>query len=246
MRASFSIRVTCAGLLGAAAVCLAAAQDAPVVLDQVVAVVNNRAILSSDIDDELRLSAIEPLANPNDKPNAKTALEQLISRTLIQQQIRQEDEEAAQTSADDVQARLAELRKNLPLCVQANCTTDAGWKKFLEEHHLTDDQVKDYLRRRLEILSFIETRFRQGIRISPEDVESYYRDKLLPQYKDNAKAPPLDEVSARIEELLLQQQVNSLFTAWLENLRKQGDVEILDPALESALPSSPAEGGDNE
>ncbi|HEX8712739.1 MAG TPA: hypothetical protein VF730_12755, partial [Terracidiphilus sp.] len=45
-------------------------------------------------------------------------------------------------------------------------------------------------------------------------------------------APPLDQVKPRIEEILLEQQVNDLFDAWLENLRAQGDVEILDPALQ--------------
>jgi len=38
-------------------------------------------------------------------------------------------------------------------------------------------------------------------------------------------------VSPRIQEILLQQQVNALFGEWLQNLRKQGDVEVLDPAL---------------
>jgi hypothetical protein len=91
------------------------------------------------------------------------------------------------------------------------------------------------MRLRLEILRFIETRFRQGIRISQQEIEAYYRNTLLPQYKPGSKIPPLEAVSARIEEILLQQQVNALFSAWLENLRKQGDVEILDPALEAPV-----------
>jgi hypothetical protein len=38
-------------------------------------------------------------------------------------------------------------------------------------------------------------------------------------------------VAPRIEEILLQQQVNTLFDDWLANLRKEGDVEVLDPSL---------------
>jgi hypothetical protein len=47
--------------------------------------------------------------------------------------------------------------------------------------------------------------------------------------------PPLDEVAPRIEEILLQRQVNMLFGDWLKNLRQQGDVEVLDPSLEAPV-----------
>jgi hypothetical protein len=49
--------------------------------------------------------------------------------------------------------------------------------------------------------------------------------------------PTLDKVSPRIEEILLQQKVNLLFDDWLTNLHKQGEVEVLEPELES--PESP-------
>ena len=55
--------------------------------------------------------------------------------------------------------------------------------------------------------------------------------------------PPLEQVSGRIEEILLQQQVNVLFDQWLTNLRKQGDVEVLDPALAGPDTQSAPESG---
>jgi hypothetical protein len=191
---------------------------APVVLDRVVAVVNKHAILASDIDNEIRLSV----------------LEQLISRTLIEQQIRQEDMPAIEPSPDEVNARLDEIRKQLPACVRQNCATDAGWISFLSSHSLTPERVESYLRYRLEILGFIEQRFRQGIQISPQQIDSYYHDILLPQYAPGEAIPPLNQVAPRIQEILLEKQVNVLFDAWLTNLRGQGDVEVLDPALEPA------------
>jgi len=233
--------------MGAVA-CAVSGQDAPlvgapastpVVLDRVVAVVNNRAILWSDVTDALHLAALEPRRNDEEAPNARSALEQLISRMLIQQQIRQEDADAMEPAKKDVQDRLAELRKELPACVHMDCATDAGWKAFLEAHELTEQQAETYQRRRMEILAFIERRFRQGIRISQEEIEAYYRDSLLPQFAKGEKAPALKDVAPRIEEILLQQQVSAMFTAWLENLRKQGDVEILDPALEPAAAAPP-------
>ena len=72
-------------------------------------------------------------------------------------------------------------------------------------------------------------RFRQGIRITPEEIEEYYAGTLLPQYPAGQKPPPLQQVSSRIEEILLQQRVNQVFDNWLANLRKQGQIEVLDP-----------------
>jgi len=204
------------------------------VLDRVVAVVNNQSILWSDVRNEIRFAVLDA-TEENGTLTPQRALQQLISRTLIQQQIRQEDVTAAQPTDAEVQARMNELRKELPACVQTNCATDAGWKNFLNTNGLTAEQIEGYLRLRLQILGFIEIRFRQSIgRISPQETEAYYRDKLVPKYTNGAQAPPLNAVAPRIEEILLEQQVNVMFDNWLDNLRKLGNVEVLDASLEPA------------
>jgi peptidyl-prolyl cis-trans isomerase SurA len=205
---------------------------ASVMLDRVVAVVNNHAILSSDLDDEIRLSVLDPGRGGLGVLTRQRALEQLIARALIQQQIRQEDEQSSNPSNAEVAARLDEIRRELPACVRQNCASDAGWTAFLNAHGLTPERVESYLRYRLEILRFIERRFRQGIQISSQEIETYYRGTLVPQYASGEKIPTLEVVSPRIQEILLQQHVNAMFDDWLQNLRKQGDVEVLDPALE--------------
>lgn len=172
------------------------------------------------------------------------ALEELISRALIEQQIRQEDLQSIQPTAAEVTARMEDIRRQLPACARANCSTDEGWEAFLNAHDLTQQRVQSYLRTRMEILRFIEQRFRQGIEITHDEIENYYRKTLLPQYPAGVAAPPLGEVQSRIEEILLEQQVNALFENWLDNLRTQGDVEVLDPALEIA--PSPSQGDDSK
>jgi len=225
-----SLAASCAAQSNQSANSVAAAN--PVVLDSVVGVANKHAILSSDIDDEIRLSVLDPNLIGEGALTRQQALDQLISRALIEQQIRGEDIEAIEPSQDEVNARLAQIRQQLPACVHQNCATDAGWKLFLAAHGLTSERVESYLRYRLEILSFIEQRFRQGIQVSPQQIDEYYHQTLVPQYKPGETIPQLDQVAPRIQEILLEQQVNVLFDAWLTNLRGQGDVEILDPSLE--------------
>lgn len=225
----------CPAVLPPSPVCAQTGTAVP--LDSVEAVVNGQVILLSDIDDDLQLSVLDPVSGTSVEITRQGTLQELISRALIQQQIRQEDLPAIQPTAAEVAARLEEIRKELPACVRADCATDGGWKAFLAAHNLTQYRVESYLRNRMEILRFIEERFRQGIQITPQQIETYYHDTLVPQYPAGVSVPPLDQVSSRIQEILLEQQVNELFDNWLDNLRSQGDVEILDPSLKSAEPA---------
>lgn len=236
-------------LLSAAAVCLVfsrplpgVAQAQPVVLDRVVAVVNNQTILASDVDDEVRLAVLEPGRPGLGALTPTGILDQLISRVLIQQQIREQDAQAALPTDAEVDARIGEIRNQLPACVRERCVSDAEWSAFLASRQLTPKRVRIYMRTRLEILKFIEQRFREGIRISPQEVETYYKQTLLPLYGQDETAPTLEKVSTRIQEILLQQEVNALFEDWLKNLRSQGNIEVLDPALESPDSKSGGEG----
>jgi len=245
MRTRIPIRGRWAAWAACLALTIAAHAQEPAagqaVLDRVVAVVNNQPILWSDLTSEMRFAVLDP-QEVNGTLTPQRAMEELISRTLIQQQIRQEDVSAALPSDDEVRARVNEVRKELPACVRMNCATDAGWQAFLHGHGLTAAQVEAYLRLRLEILRFIEIRFRQGIRISRQETEAYYRDKLLPQYPKGSQIPPLSAVAARIEEILLEEQVTVMFDNWLDNLRKQGDVEVLDASLDPGEQSSKGSG----
>src|SRR6476620_12131179 len=144
----------------------------PVTLDRVVAVVNHEAILSSDIEDEIQLSVLDPSRAGLGELTAPRALQQLISRSLIEQQIHQDNIQSEQPTPEEVAARLKAIRTQLPTCVRHNCISDEGWNTFLASHGLTQDRVQTYLRNRLEVLRFIELRFRQGIRISSEEVST--------------------------------------------------------------------------
>lgn len=219
----------------------APASAQPVILDRVIAVVNNRAILNSDLTLEMRVSVLEPNSRDANAETPQAALQRLISRTLIRQQIREEDAQADTPTPEEVAQRLVALRKELPICVRENCATDSGWQAFLARHDLTQREVETYLRNRLGILRFIELRFRQGIQISPDEIQTYYHDTLVPQYQKEQAIPSLDQVSSRIQEILLQQKVSAMFSGWLDNLRKQGEIEVLDPTLEAAV--TPESGG---
>ena len=90
-------------------------------------------------------------------------------------------------------------------------------------------------------MNFVEVRLRPNVHIEPEDIESYYKNRLLPDLQQNgSKAIPLAEVDSRIRELLTEQHIDELLDAWLHNLRQQADIRsnVTIPGI-----NAPAEDG---
>jgi peptidyl-prolyl cis-trans isomerase SurA len=198
-----------------------------VTLDRVVAVVNGDLILESDVDAERRAAVFQPFREQSVAPREQL-VERLIDRDLILQQLHLQTEPPI-TDAQ-VDAELATLRKSIPECAAYHCETDAGWEKFVPDHGFTMEELRARWRVRMEVLRFIEERFRMGIRIPQSDIDTYYQKTLVPSYQKEKAAPPAEAtISDRIQEILLQQQVTSLLEDWLKALRAQGSVRIAKP-----------------
>lgn len=198
-------------------------------LDGVVAVVNGDVVLESDVDEERRFEKIQPYRGSLNEFSRDRAVQRIIDRTLILQQAALEPEEVAVTDAE-LDKQLQTLRKDIPACKVYHCETDAGWAKFLGDNGFTASEFQDRWRKRMALLRLIEIRFRSGIRITNDEIKDYYEKNMLPEYARQKVAPPnLDTISARIEEVLLQQQVGNLLRDWLKSLRAQGNVWVMRP-----------------
>jgi hypothetical protein len=227
-----------AAMLAVLCVCAGRAQSPPAApnppavqetkLDRVVAIVNNDLILDSDVDEERRLEALQPYRESAEPFSRDKAIERLIDRDLILQQA---DLEAEGPVPDaQVNQELTALRNAIPDCKNKkyDCETKAGWDSFLAVNGFTDVEFTKLWRDRMEVLRFIEQRFRAGIKITPEEIQAYYTKTMLPEYaKQNTKAPPIETVSSRIQEVLLEQRVSDLLGDWLKSLRAQGSVIVL-------------------
>jgi len=214
----------------------------PIELDHVVAMIGSNVLLESDVEQEMRFSVLEPLRVLPGQNTPDAALRLLIDRTLILEQMKQQQLPTS-TPEPKVKKSLAELKKQIPACQQFHCETQEGWDHFLSSNDLTEQEVEERWSQRMAILDFIDLRFRSGIRISQDQIAAYYQKTLVPALeKDNQKAPPLTDVSARIREILLQQQISGLFQDWLGSLRDQGNVQIVDSAYGADLGTKPASG----
>ncbi len=215
-----------------------------VVLDHVVAVINGSVILESDVREEMGYAVLQPFSIDSARNTPQRALQRLIDRDLILQQMKTV-QALPPPSPEEIKERITQLRAVIPECAEYHCPTDAGWRAFLKANGLTEKQVEAHWSQRMLILSFIQSRFGSGVRITPAEIKDYYDKTLLPQFHDKPVKPPaLAAVSSRIEEILLQQRVSSLLLEWLQSLKSEGSVSILDPAYGKV--GTTGSGGDSD
>ena len=201
-------------------------------LDRVVAIVNDDLILDSDVNEELRLQAFDPYHTQSEKLSSDRAIERLINRDLILQQLKLQPED--QPTDATVQKQIDQLRRDIPACSQYHCETKEGWDRFLTDHGFTEASFFLRWKERMTVLNFIEDRFELGVNITQEQIQNYYEKTLLPEYqRQHAPAPKLDAISNQIREVLLQQQISNLLQDWLKSLRAQGSVVVLHPGEEA-------------
>jgi len=200
------------------------------VLDRVVADVDGQAILASDVDDEMRFSALLPGVEPAADNTPQRALNRVIDRTLIDQQ-RALQPGVAVVSQKDVDQAIDTMRKQISAATNTDCESDAGWKAFLAQHGFTPNEVQDRMQERLAILKFIDVRFGVVVQVSNADVRNYYDQVLTPELKQSKQPlPDFRTAAPRIREILRQRQVSNLIDEWLKSLRAEGHVKILDAA----------------
>jgi peptidyl-prolyl cis-trans isomerase SurA len=219
-----------------------AAGEKPMLLDSAVAVINGEVILASDVREQQRFAVFEPLSAPRGEFTAMEAMQQIVNRTLLLDQM-QEQALASPPADSKVDEQLAYLREHLPACAGQSCETEAGWQRFLAAHGFTEAELHTRWKQRMQILDFVGVRFRTGIRITKPEIETYYKETLVPEFETRKlKPPPLAQVSDRIDEVLLQEHVNVLLNDYLRSLKDAGSVQILDPQYNSLGNPSPSSG----
>ncbi|QEE30002.1 peptidylprolyl isomerase [Terriglobus albidus] len=195
-------------------------------LDRVVAIVNKQLILESDVNQEMRFAEIQPFRIARGGTPYEQAMNRLIDRTLVYQQALEQQLEPV--TDEEVDAELEQLKKQLSECQIYKCSaTENGWKEFLSQYGITEQEMREHWRQRMTVLHFIEQRFRSGASITDEQISEYYEKTLVPEVKARGGTPPpLEQISSRISEVLLQQQVSAMLQDWLKSLREQGSVRI--------------------
>jgi peptidyl-prolyl cis-trans isomerase SurA len=190
------------------------------VLDRIVATVNRQIILQSEWQDAVRYEtfvggrSLEQVQ----ASDRKAALDHLIDQELLREQMRSSGFPHA--SSQEVEKRVQDIRKQY-----AGAESEAGWQATLGRYGLTEAELKKRVGLQVDLMGLVDARLRPNVIIDSKSIESYYNQELLPQLRQTgARQVPLAEVTPKIKELLIQQKMNQLLIAWLQDLRSGSQI----------------------
>lgn len=194
------------------------------IIDRIAVTVDRIVITESDIVGQLRVAAFL-----NDEPlDLSAAARRQAARRLVEQALIQREMEITRYPAPSVAEAdlvLEQIRKRFG-------STD-GYQARLSEYGLGEELLRRNLLQQITTLRFIDFRFRPGIAVSDQEIEQYYRERLLPEHsKDGSNATPsLDDRRDEIEEILINQRVDEALDRWLAAAAGQTRIEYREEAF---------------
>jgi len=198
------------------------------VIDRIVARVNGRIILQSELEESLSYEALlnGKAVNQFTPDDRRAVLDRLIDQELLREQLK--SSEFPHASEAEAASQIAGARK-----LYAEAATDEGWQALLAKYGLRERDLVSHVQQQMDLMRLVDARLRPAVQIDSKTIEAYYREKFVPQLRESgAGEVPLADVSGKIRELLTQQKVSELLVSWLQTLRSESEVSI--PGVEAS------------
>lgn len=185
--------------------------------DRIVAVLDEEAILLSDVDQVIGLGLIEELPGESLDDLRVRVLERLIDQRL---RFRQVDRFGLERVAVDVvETEVAKIAAQFP-----DRDSFLGRLARLE---MTEEELDQLIARQVMVLSYVEERLGARIFVSLDDIRAYYDTDLVPGLTASGMPiPPLEDVREDIRSLLRAERLNDEIIEWTERLRREADIQI--------------------
>jgi hypothetical protein len=209
-------------------------QDEPVLIDRVLAVVDEDPILQSEVEQVVRLKMIEAAPDEEDRSLRRRALDQLIEQRLRFHEI---------DSFGFVEMSPAEVEAAFD-AVRGRFADDEEFTARLAELGLAADSLRQLVARQLMVLTYVDDRLGPRVFVDLDDIRTYYEETFVPQMKsEGAEPPPLQQVREQIRAVLKEERLNAEIESWTEELRRQADVEDYFDEVEGEMPGVVAVSG---
>ena len=124
--------------------------------------------------------------------------------------------------------------------VQHSFPDAAAYQQRLAAVGLTVAALRRIITRQIYLARYLDYKFRSSVQVDDAAIASYYRDRLVPELQAKGEpVPALQDVSAQIREVLIEQGVNDRTASWFQETKPRLRIE-LEPmdAASSSTPSS--------
>jgi len=188
-------------------------------VDCVAAVVNDQIITLTDI----RVLEAFGFYEKEMQGNVENPLLLILERAIDQKVVIDLAQEKVSIEKEEVEASLASIMEKFGI--------DEIQRK-LDEFGLDRSDLKGYLEEKLLYQKIISLRFSQSVIVSLKEIETYYTEVYVPSQENlGLKPKPMVEVLDEIESQVKGDKVKKQVAAWIENLRRQAEIQVKDDCL---------------
>lgn len=196
-----------------------------IVIDRIAVIVDKTVIKASDIDRDLRVTEF---LNRTPLDTSVAAKRKSADRLIDQTVIREEMEKGgySKSTASEVDGMVKKL------LADRFGGSDGRLQQELSRYGLTEAQLRMELHWQLDVLNFIDQRFRPGVLVTDDQVKSYYdqhRSELAKQYP---QLKSYEALAPKIRGLLEGEQVNKNFDQWLTAARQRDRIVYREGAFQ--------------
>jgi parvulin-like peptidyl-prolyl isomerase len=193
------------------------------IIDQIAIVIGNSIIKHSDIERDLRVTEFLN-GDPLDLGNAarKKAASRLIDQVFIRREIQIGGYPSASLKQTDEQLARLERQKY---------KSSAAFEQALRRYRVSEIDLRTQLQWQLTILNFIDIRFKPAVMVTDEEIEKYYNEHAAALERQHPGRASLDEVREEIRNLIAGEKENQEFFKWLDDQRKNTNIEYLEASL---------------
>jgi len=210
---AFSYRIVFAFLLGV--FCIAVTSFCfQETVDYIVAVVNDKVITLTD----LRVAEAFGLYKEEIKEKTGNLRPLILEKLIDQELVIQLASESISVHEEELDSFFKEVEEKIG---------SVKLQKVLVEFGMNQDDLKVYLRKKLLYQMAISQKFSQSATVSLKEIEAYYSQTYIPSQKEKGVEPkPMMDVLSEIELRIKQERVRKQVEDWLENLRRQAEIQI--------------------
>lgn len=191
----------------------AARLQSPRVVDRIVARVEDDIILQSQVRE---LAAFQRLVEGRAESDDKL-LEELIEQWIVETEAT--ESHFPQPAQSEVDRELSRLKNQLG--------SPEKYAARLRDLGLSPDEVRGLLSQQIYVERYVDYKFRPTVQVESADVDTYYKNELLPELQRNTQpVPDRASVDKQIREVLTQRGISSLTAKWLDETKSRLKIEI--------------------
>lgn len=194
------------------------------IVERIVATIDNRPIMQSQLLEELRVTAFLNGEKPDLGPaNRRRTAVRMVEQTLFRREME------LTHFAEPEAAQIEEALK----AVKGRFGGAAEFERELKACGIGESALGPALERQMALLAFIELRFRPQVQVLETEARKYYETVVVPEYaRKRLPPPPFEEARGQCEEALVQQLVDQRVEAWLQEAKGRTRIRYTEEAFQ--------------